>query len=231
MAEPRSGDEGSDREGEPAKDPAPIGDEGDRENGSSEHDHDSSKPEDDHVLTDEDILRREAAQWLQRTVRGHAVRRRTLWTPVWVLSPTRVLAESWGYQTMFDALDIERAKERHGFTEQVGLLDAVLEEGLGALPHLFKKELGRPMVRRRTRTSYLKSLVEFCLDMGDAYARWGQGGPAEFMWQSAETLCTLPPCEDTNANRTLDACNFKGKLNYLVRHLRCFTDPGRLAWC
>jgi len=56
--------------------------------------------------------------------------------------------------------------------------------------------------------------------MGDAYARWGQGGPAEFMWQSAETLCTLPPCEDTNANRTLDACNFKGKLNYLVRHLR-----------
>lgn len=183
---------------------------------SSHEDDHLSVHEDEHIPTEEDILRREAATWLQRTIRGHAARRRALFTPIWVKYPSVVRQGTWGYQGFFDALDVEGVKRSHGFTEQLGLLHQVLEAGLGALPHLFDKELTRPMVKRRTRSSYLRGLIEFCLEMGDAYSRWGKGGQAEFMWQSAETLCLLPPCNDTNASRTLDPCNFKVKPCYLV---------------
>ena len=185
------------------------------EHGSSDHEP-SSETEEEQPEREEDVLRKEAATWLQRTIRGHAARRRSLLTPVWAMYPSRVQAMSWGYQRFFEAQDVEDVKRNYSFEEQLGVLDAVLENGLGALPHLFKKELNRPMAHRRSRASYLRSLVEFCLDMGGAYSRWGRGGEAEFMLQSAETLCTLPPCEDSNATRSLDPCNFKGKTSYLV---------------
>lgn len=172
--------------------------------------------EEDIRQRDKDILHGEAATWLQRTIRGHAARRRALFTPVWAPYPANVRPMVLGYQSFFDAHNIESAKRNHDFAEQIGLLESVLTEGLGALPHLHKKELTRPMVLRRSRASYLKGLVEFCVGMGDAYMRWGRGGPSEFMWQSAETLCTLPACEDTNATRTLDACNFPAKICYKV---------------
>lgn len=210
-AEQQSGDRGAGAEpGEGGEDlQSLIG----SENGS-----DHSKHEEEYELTEEDVMKREASIWLQRTIRGHAARRRSLFTPVWVHYPSVVSQTSWGYQSFFDALDVQAVKHKHGFEEQIGLLDMVLEGGLGELPHLFKKELSRPMVHRRSRTSYLKGLVEFCLEMGAVYLRWGRGGPAEFMFQSAETLCLLPPCLDTNATRTLDSCNFKAKTCYLVRN-------------
>ena len=128
-----------------------------------------------------------------------------------------VRRSTWGYQSFLKNVDIESVKENYNFQEMISLLDQVLEGGLGALPHLHKIELSRPMVHRRTRASYLKELVEFCVEIGAAYSRWGRAGQAEFMCQSVETLCTMPPCEDTNASRTMDACNFKGKMCYLVR--------------
>jgi hypothetical protein len=184
----------------------------------SQHSHQEQEEEEEKEPTEEDVLKQEASIWLQRTIRAHAARRRALFTPVWVLYPSVVSQTSWGYQSFFDALDVQGVKHKHGFEEQIGMLDAVLEGGLGELPHLFKKELSRPMVQRRTRTSYLKGLIEFCLEMGAVYLRWGRGGPAEFMFQSVETLCLLPPCLDMNATRTLDACNFRGKTCYLVRN-------------
>jgi hypothetical protein len=201
--------------GEGDADVSPAGS-SDREHaseGSSQH----AEEEGEQAQTEQDVLQHEAATWLQRTIRGHAARRRSLFTPLWVLYPATVRPAVFGYQAFFDAPNVENAKRNHDFEEQIGLLGAVLEEGFGALPHLHKKELTRPMVHRRSRMSYLKDLVEFCVDMGSAYMRWGRGGPSEFMWQSIETLCTLPPCEDTNATRTLDACNFKAKMCYLVR--------------
>lgn len=175
--------------------------------------------------TEEDILRGEAATWLQRTIRGHVARRRALFTPIWAPYPAHVRPMVLGYQSFSVAQNVESAKRNHNFEEQIGLLGSVLEEGLSALPHLHQKELTRPMVHRRSRVSYLKGLVEFCVEMGDAYMRWGRGGPSEFMWQSVETLCTLPACEDTNATRSLDACNFKAKICYQVRALAWTAEP------
>ena len=166
--------------------------------------------------TEEELLQQEAATWLQRTMRGHAARRRALFTPVWAPYPAPVRQMTWGYQGIFNAMDVEAVKKNYNFEEQVGLLDAVLAGGLGRLPHLHSVELVRPMVHRTERKMHLKALVEFCVDMGAAYARWGMAGQAEFMWQSAETLCLLPPCKDTNASKTMDACVFKGKTCYLV---------------
>jgi len=188
-------------------------------NADEDEDHSEHAEKAVHELTEEEILQGEAATWLSKTIRGHAARKRALFTPVWAMYPSVVREMTWSYQAFFGSLDIESVKLNHGFEEQVVLLDLVLEGGLGALPHLHKKELVRPMAHRRTRASYLKGLVEFCIEMGAAYARWGRGGPAEFMWQSVETLCMLPPCVDTNASRTLDACKFKGKAGYLVRTL------------
>ena len=136
--------------------------------------------------TEEELLQQEAATWLQRTMRGHAARRRALFTPVWAPYPAPVRQMTWGYQGIFNAMDVEAVKKNYNFEEQVGLLDAVLAGGLGRLPHLHSVELVRPMVHRTERKMHLKALVEFCVDMGAAYAR-GHAGQAEF--GRAETLC------------------------------------------
>jgi hypothetical protein len=138
------------------------------------------REEEERPLTEEELAQINAASNVQAVFRGHRARRAALFTPLWVPYPVPLNALQWGYE---DPPAVAQLQRRFDYAEQLDLLNMVLAEGLGALPHHLAHNKGRPIAARRPRSEHLRDLVLFCLTLARAYYHEGAINPAAFLWE------------------------------------------------
>eukprot|EP00961_Rhodomonas_salina_P294318 3934470-Rhodomonas_salina.1 len=193
-------------------------------------------------MSEEEVLNEEAAKWIQRTVRGHASRRAAQFTMIWALYPSPIGQYAWGYQGFWHIKSVQALQKDYDFKERLELLDQVLHNGLGELPHLFSKDIGRPLARRKERAQFLQELIRFCVMLAAAYWNEGLVSPANFLWSSVVALCAMPPViDEVSASKSRDSCHFREKtaihiyaldqLAMLCYRQQVRISPALTVWC
>jgi hypothetical protein len=181
-------------------------------------------PNVDHEITEEEMVLHEAANNIQRVLRGHQARRIAMYTPVWIKYPEPSGADGWMYpKSATHGKSVREYQSDPEYFDKLDILQVVLEQGINALPSTVKATGDRPYALPRSRATVIEEIILFCSNISVAYLREGLADHAAFMLSAVEAICAM--CMRSNICQNcvglhLWALDELAKLRYMSQDIR-----------